>query len=195
MRLIYSLILIILLAKAYSQDTYFEAGLNLSSYDFKSPQLSDNLKLSPSNAIFFRFGLSDYYSPSINYGLSFQQFNASGEQSNYLFDWKTNYIGGFFQYNVFLNRKESFYINSSLEILTLLSGKQMSYGEVYKLSEEDEFSGVWLNPRLGLTYNLIDSRSLTLGVIFNFSYSMNLINDSDQKLSFLTNQLGIRFML
>ena len=71
----------------------------------------------------------------------------------------------------------------------------MSYGEVYKLSEEDEFSGAWLNPRLGLTYNLIDSRSLTLGVIFNFSYSMNLINDTDQKLSFLTNQLGIRFML
>ena len=58
------------------------------------------------------------------------------------FEWKTNYVGGFVQYNLPL-LDERLFINPAIELLTLFSGKQFSFGEVYKLGDEKEFTGAW----------------------------------------------------
>ena len=44
---------------------------------------------------------------------------------------------------------ERLFINPAIELLTLFSGKQFSFGEVYKLSDEKEFTGAWVSQDLG----------------------------------------------
>ena len=79
--------------------------------------------------------------------------------------------------------------------MTLFSGKQFSFGEVYKLGGEKEFTGAWVSPRFGATFMAVDSRRLSIGVGYNFSYSLNPTNSTEQSLIFMSHQLSIKLGL
>ena len=178
---------------AYSQGSYIEGGVNSTSYTFSSDYSSEDFNLDSSTGIFFRVGLGEVIE-NLNYGFSYQQFNSLGNLYENTFEWKTNYVGGFLQYNIPL-LNESLFIHPAIELLTLFSGKQFSFGEVYKLGDQEEFSGMWVSPRFGLTFMAVESRSITVGVGYNLSYSLNPTNSTEQSLTFMSHQLSIKLGL
>ena len=178
---------------SFGQSSYIEAGVNNTSYNFSADFSSDDFELDSSTGIFLRVGLGEIIE-NLNYGFSYQQFNSFGNLFENTFEWKTNYVGGFAQYNYPL-LGERLFINPAIELLTLFSGKQFSFGEVYKLNDEKEFTGLWVSPRFGLTFMAIEARSLSVGVGYNFSYSFNLTNSTDETLTFMSHQLSIKLGL
>ena len=178
---------------AYSQGSYIEGGVNSTSYTFSSDYSSEDFNLDSSTGIFLRVGLGEVIE-NLNYGFSYQQFNSLGSLYENTFEWKTNYVGGFLQYNIPL-LNESLFVHPAIELLTLFSGKQFSFGEVYKLGDQEEFSGMWVSPRFGLTFMAVESRSITVGVSYNLSYSLNPTNSTEQSLTFMSHQLSIKLGL
>ena len=178
---------------AYSQGSYIEGGVNSTSYTFSSDYSSEDFNLDSSTGIFLRVGLGEVIE-NLNYGFSYQQFNSLGNLYENTFEWKTNYVGGFLQYNIPL-LNESLFFHPAIELLTLFSGKQFSFGEVYKLGDQEEFSGMWVSPRFGLTFMAVESRSITVGVGYNLSYSINPTNSTEQSLTFMSHQLSIKLGL
>ena len=187
------LIIIFLSCYAFGQETYFELGVNNTSYDYTYQSSSDEFELDSSTGIFLRVGLGEIIE-NLNYGFSYQQFNSLGNLYENTFEWKTNYVGGFVQYNLPL-LDERLFINPAIELLTLFSGKQFSFGEVYKLGDEKEFTGAWVSPRFGVTFMAVESRSLSVGVGYNLSYSLNPTNSTEQSLTFMSHQLSIKLGL
>jgi hypothetical protein len=178
---------------SFGQGSYIEAGVNTTSYTFSSDYSSDEFELDSSTGIFLRVGLGEIIE-NLNYGFSYQQFNSLGNLYENTFEWKTNYIGGFVQYNLPL-LDERLFINPAIELLTLFSGKQFSFGEVYKLGNEKEFTGAWVSPRFGVTFMAVESRSLSVGVGYNFSYSLNPTNSTEESLTFMSHQISIKLGL
>ena len=187
------IIFILFSVLAYSQGSYIEGGVNSTSYTFSSDYSSEDFNLDSSTGIFLRVGLGEVIE-NLNYGFSYQQFNSLGSLYENTFEWKTNYVGGFLQYNIPL-LNESLFVHPAIELLTLFSGKQFSFGEVYKLGDQEEFSGMWVAPRFGLTFMAVESRSITVGVGYNLSYSINPTNSTEQSLTFMSHQLSIKLGL
>ena len=106
---------------SFGQGSYIEAGVNNTSYTFSSDYSSDEFELDSSTGIFLRVGLGEIIE-NLNYGFSYQQFNSFGNLYENTFEWKTNYVGGFVEYNLPL-LDERLFINPAIELLTLFSGK------------------------------------------------------------------------
>ena len=137
---------------AYGQETYFEVGVNNTSYDYTYQSTNNDFELDPSPGIFLRVGIGELL-PNLNYGLSYHQFNSIGRLYEDTFEWNTNYVGGFLQFDYPL-MSNKLILTPATEILTLFSGKQFSFGEIYTLGEEPEFTGLWVSPRLGILYKV-----------------------------------------
>jgi hypothetical protein len=86
-------------------------------------------------------------------------------------------------------------VRAALNASTLVYGKQELNGLYYDLMNQKEFSGIILEPSIGIAtkYAFSSFGSLSLG--YNFCQSVNITNNSQEKLSFLTNQieLGLNF--
>ena len=178
---------------AYGQETYFEVGVNNTSYDYTYQSTNNDFELDPSPGIFLRVGIGELL-PNLNYGLSYHQFNSIGRLYEDTFEWNTNYVGGFLQFDYPL-MSNKLILTPATEILTLFSGKQFSFGEIYTLGEEPEFTGLWVSPRLGILYKVDFSNYISLGVGYNFSISINATNSTDESLIFNSHQLSIKFDL
>jgi hypothetical protein len=88
-------------------------------------------------------------------------------------------------------------VKTGVNVATLLHGNQTINNARFHLNNQKDFNGVVVSPLLGLQAkcNLSEYGYLSLG--YNYSRSINLTNNSDKKLSFLTNQIvfGISFEL
>lgn len=186
---------------SYGQGKFFELGVNNTSYNYRYEKPTYDFELDSSPGIFLRVGIGEFnpkigkLSPKLNYGLSYHQFNSIGKLYQDTFEWKTNYVGGFVQYNLPVLEDDRLYIDSAVELLTLFSGKQFSFGEIYTLGKEKEFTGLWLSPRLGVIYRVDFSDYISFGVGYNFSISLNTTNSTDESLVFNSHQLSIKFEL
>ena len=178
---------------AYGQDTYFEVGVNNTSYDYSYQSSNNDFELDSSPGIFLRVGIGELL-PNLGYGFSYHQFNSIGKLYEDTFEWNTNYVGGFLQFDYPLVSNKLI-LAPATEILTLFIGKQFSFGEIYTLGEEPEFTGLWVSPRLGITYKVDFSNYISLGVGYNFSISLNATNSTDENLIFNSHQLSIKFDL
>ena len=114
LKMIKRFLLFLLLCGYYSfgQGSYIEAGVNNTSYTFSSDYSSDEFELDSSTGIFLRVGLGEIIE-NLNYGFSYQQFNSLGNLYENTFEWKTNYVGGFVQYNLPL-LDERLFINPAI---------------------------------------------------------------------------------
>ena len=139
--------IIFLSCYAFGQETYFELGVNNTSYDYTYQSSNNDFELDPSPGIFLRVGIGELL-PNLDYGFSYHQFNSIGRLYDDTFEWNTNYVGGFLQFDYPLISNKLI-LTPATEILTLFSGKQFSFGEIYTLGEEPEFTGLWVSPRLG----------------------------------------------
>lgn len=183
----------------YSQEFYFYTGKNFSNYDFKS---------SANNSGLLQSGIGDSYEMgysvplendkfSYAVGLGLNEYNAVGSDSANSFSWNTQYLSvqNRISYLILLSNKFNLGLNGGLGLATLIYGKQEVNGTYYNLSSQKEFSGLFIQPGLGLEtqYKMYWNGYLSLG--YTFSKSVNLTNTTDEKLGFNTHQIqfGLHF--
>ena len=199
------LILIVImcsLQSVHSQEVYFSAGKNFTTYDYKNSSGASNPNLKSGTGNFFELGFikplkNEKFAYSV--GLALNEYNNVGGNSVNSYTWNTQYLGaqGGFTYSIFDREDFDVLPKFGLNMGTIISGKQTINGTFYDLTKEKEFSGLLITPSLGLQvkYNLSASGFISLG--YSYCKGFNLSNSTDQKLSFNTNQLqfGVHYAI
>jgi opacity protein-like surface antigen len=187
-----------------AQELYIFSGKNSTRFIFKSTN-------DTSENIAFRKGLGSNLEIGYTYklknnlfvyalGLSYNEFEA--EASNYAtnYTWETTYIGiiNKISYNLsgtkpycYFGVDMSLFLNTGFNTATLINGSQFINNYYYDLSKNEEFSGVLLQPFIGISAQYIVSRNFKLNLGYNFSKTFNLTNKTAEKTSFNTNQFQI----
>ena len=199
------LILIVMICSikgVYSQEVYFSAGKNFTTYDYKNSSGSSNPNLKSGTGNFFEIGFikplkNENFAYSV--GLALNEYNNVGGNSVTSYSWRTEYLGaqGGFTYSILDEGDFDILPKFGLNMGTIISGKQTINGTYYDLTNEKEFSGLLITPSLGLQvkYNLSASGFISFG--YNYCKGFNLSNSTEQKLSFNTNQLqfGVHYAI
>jgi hypothetical protein len=201
-KLLILIVLICLLQSVYSQEVYFSAGKNFTTYDFKNSSGASNPNLKSGTGNFFELG---YIKPLENekfaysIGLALNEYNNVGGNSVSSYSWNTQYLGaqGGITYSILEKGDFDILPKFGFNMGTIISGKQTINGTYYDLTNEKEFSGLVITPSLGvqMKYNLSAYGFISLG--YNYCKGFNMSNSSEQKLSFNTNQLqfGVHYAI
>lgn len=175
---------------------FFEAGMNFTSYNYSDDKGASNSNIEPGTGVFIRAGLGSIgYNSGFSYGISLNQFNATGGDGLDLYDWKVTHLGGFGQWSRYFTSENKFGFNAALELSTMVSGRQTLGESSYKLSSYDEFKGLWVDPRIGINYRAVTTDSILLEVGYSLQLGYNLTGGSSESLSFFTHQMGIKLNL
>lgn len=185
----------------HSQEIYLQTGKNFTKYDYKS-DTGSSPSLQAGSGNFYEIGyVMTLNNEKLKYaiGLGLNEFNAIGGNAVSSYSWNTQYLGIDNTFSIaFVNWNGlQASANAGLGISTLIYGKQNINGEYLDLASQKEFSGLWIAPKLGLkaSYNVDNDIYLSIG--YAYSKSFNVLNGSDEKLSFNNNQIqfGVHFML
>ena len=177
-----------------SQEIFIEPGVNFTSYKYKDIDNNTNANVKNAAGISFRVGLSDFslFNKKFNYGISLQQFNATGGNTIENYDWKTIYTGGFVEHSLpILN--DVIYLRTAIELLFLIEGRQKIGGNTYNLKKEKEMNGFWANPTIGIKSPIVKTNIGSFDFGYNLSYAFKPGNQGSEKLSYVSNQLYLRF--
>ena len=201
-KLLILIVIMFSLQSVHSQEVYFSAGKNFTTYDYKNSSGASNTNLKSGTGNFFELG---YIKPLQNekfaysVGLALNEYNSVGGNSANSYTWNTQYLGaqGGFTYSILDRGDFDILPKFGLNMGTIISGKQTINGTYYDLTKEKEFSGLLLTPSLGfqVKYNLSSDGFISLG--YSYCKGFNLSNSTDQKLSFNTNQLqfGVHYTI
>jgi hypothetical protein len=210
MKKITVLLLFLFLANmGYSQEIYFLTGKNYTNYKIRyngSESVNGLEKKGEGDS--YEIGLAIpikvqrlAFDNNLNYtvGLTLNQYNAeAGDQANN-YEWKTEYVGvqNALVYSFIKSNHLDLAVKGGVNISTIISGSQKINNSRLGLSNQKDFNGFIVSPLLGIQAkcNLSEYGYLSLG--YNYSRSISLTNDTNKKLSFLTNQVvfGISFEL
>ena len=186
----------------YSQQIYLYAGKNFTSYDYTNSNGQVNPDVKSGTGSYYEIGYEHDFNKKISYmaGLTLNQFNAYGGNVFSTYSWKTNYLGiqNLFSYAIIRTTDElELTLKAGVNTATIIQGQQELNGVFYDLKNQKEFSGIVLQPLIGLNlkYVIADYFSLSLG--YNLSKAFNISNSTNEKLSFNNNQLqfGLHFPL
>lgn len=189
-----------LFQSAHSQEVFFSAGKNFTTYNYKNSSGVSNPNLKSGTGNFYELG---YIQPlendklSYSIGLALNEYNSVGGNSANSYSWDTQYLGlqGGFTYSIIYKGDFDILPKFGLNLATIVSGKESINGTYYDLTQEKEFSGLLVTPSLGvqIKYNLSSDGFISLG--YNYCLGLNPTNATDQKLSFSTHQLqfGIHY--
>jgi hypothetical protein len=203
------LLFLFLVNTAYSQQIYFLTGKNYTKYKIRyngSETVNALEKKGEGDSYEIGFAIPIKvqrlaFDNNLNYtvGLTLNQYNAeSGDIANNN-TWKTEYIGvqNALVYSFVKSNHLDVAVKGGVNVATMLHGNQTINNSRFNLSNQKDFNGVVVSPLLGLQAkcNLSEYGYLSLG--YNYSKSFNLTNDTNKKVSFLTNQIvfGISFEL
>ncbi|MBP6755602.1 MAG: OmpA family protein [Bacteroidia bacterium] len=177
-----------------SQEIFIEPGVNFTSYKYKDVYNNVNTNVKNSSGLSFRVGLHNFslLNQKFNYGISLQQFNATGGNKTDNYDWKTFYAGGFLEHNFSLINN-IIYLRTAMELLFLIEGKQKIGGNTYNLKSDKEMSGFWINPSIGIKSPIVKSPIGSFDFGYNLSYAFKPGDQGFEKLYYLSNQLYLRF--
>ena len=200
------LILIFYYSSSKAQELYVAAGKNITSFDYKSSNGSDkNLNFRSGSGNNFEIGYVANFRNSrslYSVGLVYNEFNAKASNYSTNYSWKTKYIGiinkiSFKLFDNCLNSGINAFITLGFNSSILVSGDQFINNYYYNVTKNEDFSGLNLQPFLGLNYEYNVHKNLNIQFGYNFSKSFNVFNKSDEKISFNTHQFqfGLLFYL
>jgi len=203
MKKILLLVLVILTFQTIrSQEIYFVAGKNYTKYSFSdSSKNNSNFKLQSGNGNFYEIGYTmpiNYRTLNYSFGLCFNEFNAVGNSLTNSYSWNTDYLGltNAVNFTFFNNNNFDISVKGGFGVSTIIYGKQKINDTYLDLISQKEFSGIFVQPLVGLQakYNISNDNYLSFG--YNFSKSVNFFNNTDEHLSFNNNQFqfGIHFI-
>jgi hypothetical protein len=197
----YLLILFLIVSfQLFSQEAYFVAGSNFTKYVYKNAAGAMTIPLQSGTGSTYEMGYSKPLKISnmhYSLGITLNDYNAVAGSQSETYKWDTKYIGvqNAVSYNYAVSNNFEFSVKGGVNLSTIIYGKENINGVVYDLMGQDEFSGIFLSPFVGVQtrYQLKDLGYLSFG--YAFSKSLNLFNSSQEKLSFNTNQIlfGIHF--
>jgi hypothetical protein len=185
-----------------SQELFFLSGKNLTSYDYKSADGAIAFDLKSQVGSNYELGYEHVFNAKVSYisSITLNQFNSftSNEVKSYSFN--TNYLGiqNLASYALIKTENEiELRLKAGFNMATIIDGKEEINGVIYDISNFPEFSGVFMQPLIGLDLRYIVTDYVTLSMGYNFSKAFKFSHSSDEKLSFTNNQiqLGIHFPL
>lgn len=190
-----------------SQELFFTLGKNYTTYDYKNSLGNSSSSLRSGDGAFYQLGV-DFklnkaaQSSPFSYALSliYNQFNAVGVTQSDNYTWTTNYIGiqNVLNYALFHNT-EVFNIKTKIGFAasTILKGEQQINNNVYDITKHDEFSGLVIQPSIGVDLHYAINKNINISGGYEFSKAFNVSNASSEQLSFINNQihLGLHFPL
>jgi hypothetical protein len=187
----------------HSQEVYFTAGKNFTTYDFINSSGSTNPNLKNGAGNFFELG---YGKPSnrndkfiYSFGFALNEYNSVGGNTANSYSWETQYVGleSGLSYSIIDDKDFDILPSIRINMSTIVSGRQSINGNYVDLTKEKEFSGLLATPSLGvkIKYNLSAYGFISLG--YSYLKGFNLSNSTNQKLSFNTNQLqfGVHYAI
>jgi len=180
------------------QEVYLNVGRNFTTYDYTNTQGDENPNIESSSGNFYEVG---YIFPIDNKfkfstGLTLDQFNATGGNLVNNYSWETDYIGlqGMVRYNLLEFRQGrynfspfSVIIKAGMNFNHIIDGIQKINGQTFKLSNENEFKGVFIKPVVGLDLQFLFSNNIAINLGYNLS--KNLSFSSKERLNFNNQQL------
>lgn len=190
-----------------SQELFFSTGKNFTSYDYKNSAGFSNPNLRSGDGSFYQAGMDfklnkSAASSKVSYAVSviYNQFNAVGGTSSDDYSWKTNYLGVQNALNYTLYQNADFFtVKTKLGVATstIIKGEQYINNRVYDIASHEEFSGIVVQPNVGIDFQYSINRDIKISAGYEFSKSYNLSNSSSEKLSFTNNQIhfGFHFLL
>jgi hypothetical protein len=176
-----------------AQGVFFKMGKNFTSFSYKNTTpFTDKIKINGTGSS-YELGYAmplKYKDFSYLGSVTLNDYNATGESDLNNLEWKTTYIG--VQNVVDYRFYDSFYFfisaQAGLNVSTMLYGKQQLNNATYNLTSNKDFSGLILQPVLGLNAKYYISKSGYLSLGCNFTKSMSL-NPTQEKVSFNTFQI------
>lgn len=203
------LLLLFSIQYGYSQEIFFLTGKNYTNYKIRyngSESVNGLEKKGEGDS--YEIGLAIPikvqrldFDNNLNYtiGLTINQYNAeAGDQANN-YEWKSEYVGiqNALVYSFIKSDHLDLAVKGGVNVATMLHGNQTINNSRFNLNNHKDFNGVIVSPLMGIQAkcNLSEYGYLSLG--YNYSRSISLTNDTNKKVSFLTNQIvfGISFEL
>ena len=177
-----------------AQEVYLNVGRNFTTYDYTNSQGDSNPNVESSSGASYEVGyifpMGDKF--GIAAGLTLDQFNATGGNMVNNYSWDTNYLGlqGVAKYKVLEASRSpiSLNLNAGINFNHIVGGEQKINGQTFKLTDEDEFKGLFFKPIIGLDvqYFLLDNIAIGIG----YHYSKNFgLSSGEQDLNFNNSQL------
>lgn len=195
----FAIFIMLLSVRSYSQGYYFNLGKNFTKYDYKNSfgQRNSNIKSDSGWLIDFGYQWKISYDEKWQYkaGLSYQQFNAKGNNDTFNYSWVTNYLGiqNSLAYTIYNTDDEDvcIKINGGLVASKIIKGTQMINNISYDLTKEEEFKGLFIQPMLGIENEFKINEFLQLGLGYRFSKAFRINSKSEEQLNFITNSFFI----
>ena len=201
------LLLLVLFSGCFlqAQELFFSNGKNFTKYDYKNSFGNTNSNLRSGEGSFYQLGLDfklNKATDKLSYAVSvvYNQFNAEGGTSTANYSWKTNYLGiqNVLNYTLFQNSK-SFKVKTKLGVATstIIKGEQYINNVVYNITKQEEFSGITIQPNVGVDFQYAINQNVRISAGYEFSKAFNVSNSSSEELSFTNNQIhfGLHFPL
>ena len=204
MKQLFSIALIALGLNVISaQKVSFNNGLNFTTYDYDISQSENNSNIESSSGYSYEVGYTFMSGlgkkVDIEAALTLDQYNATGGNSVNNYSWKTNYLGiqGVFKYKligVSDSSKFGVNINAGVNFNHIIQGEQKINGQTFKLTDQDEFNGLFIKSVVGLQlkYQLMDY--IAIGISYNFSKNYGL-SGGDKNLNFNNRQLQLGIIM
>lgn len=204
MKQLFSIALIALGLNVISaQNVFFNNGLNFTTYDYDISQSENNSNIESSSGYSYEVGYTFMSGlgkkVDIEAAITLDQYNATGGNSVNNYSWKTNYLGiqGVFKYKligVSDSSKFGVNINAGVNFNHIIQGEQKINGQTFKLTDQDEFNGLFIKSVVGLQlkYQLMDY--IAIGISYNFSKNYGL-SGGDKNLNFNNRQLQLGIIM
>jgi len=180
------------------QEVYLNVGRNFTTYDYTNTLGDENPNIESSSGNFYEVGyifpIDDKFKFSTS--LTLDQLNATGGNLVNNYSWETDYIGlqGMVRYNLLEFRQGrynfspfSVIIKAGMNFNHIIDGIQKINGQTFKLSNENEFKGVFIKPVVGLDLQFLFSNNIAINLGYNLS--KNLSFSSKERLNFNNRQL------
>ena len=177
----------------FSQGVFFKMGKNYTSFSYKNTSpMTEKIKINGTGSSYelgynLPLKCKDF---SWSSSITLNDYNATGESRTNNLEWKTSYIG--LQNTIDYQFFDSFYLfisaQAGLNLSTIVYGKQQINNSANSLMGNKDFSGLLLQPTLGVNakYYISKTGYLSLGCNLAKSYSLNPTPD---KVSFNTYQI------
>ncbi len=186
-----------------AQELFFSTGKNFTTYNYKNSLGNTNPNLRSGDGSFYEMGVDFKInklksSDKLSYAVSivYNQFNAVGGSSTNNYSWKTNYLGIQNAFNFCIIKNTTpFEVKAKLGCTTstILKGEQFINNKVYDISKHEEFSGILIQPNVGIDFQYSINEKIKISAGYEFSKAFNVSNSSAETLSFTNNQIHFGF--
>lgn len=193
---------LLFISNSFAQELYLLTGNNFTTYKFNTNGESMATRLQSGAGSTFEIG---YAIPIRNkdflysFAVTLNSHNALAGNGANTYEWNTKYLGiqTALQYNQKITSFFSLTAKAGINFSTIIYGKQTMDGEIFDLTNQKEFSGLFVGTSgsIHTNYKINSIGFLSLG--YGYSHKINTANSSQEKLSFKSNQilLGIHFII